>query len=113
MATFVISNCVDIFTLHVVDETFAVRVLVESIVFGALQLVFGIGILQLQRKLGPLAQVSGILGVIVGVSFGTVIFAYLGLFLLIPAVIIEVLLRYKLSKRESITHDDTAHSLIL
>jgi hypothetical protein len=113
MATFVISNCVAVFTLHVVDETFAVRVVVEAVVFGVLQLVFGIGILQLHRKLGPLAQVSGILEVIVGVYFGTVIFAYLGLFLLIPAVILETLLRYKLSKKESITHDDRAHSLIL
>jgi transcriptional regulator with XRE-family HTH domain len=113
MATFVISNCVAVFTLHVVDETFAVRVVVEAVVFGVLQLVFGIGILQLHRKLGPLAQVSGILEVIVGVCFGTVIFAYLGLFLLIPAVILETLLRYKLSKKESITHDDRAHSLIL
>jgi len=99
MAVFVISNCIDVFTMHVMDETIAVRVIIESIVFGTLQLVFGVGILQLQRKLGQLAQVSGILEIIVGVSFGTVILASLGLFLSIPAVIIEVLLLYKLSKK--------------
>ena len=71
---------------------FVIRALVVAIVFGALQLFFCTGILQPQWKRGPLAQVSGILEVIVGLSFGTVIFVYLGLFLWIPAVIIEVLL---------------------
>jgi transcriptional regulator with XRE-family HTH domain len=98
MTAFVISNCIDVFSMHALDETIAVRLIIECIVFGGLQLVFGIGILQLKSKLGQFAQVVGILEIIVGVCLGTVIFASLGLFLLIPAVIVEVLLLYKLAK---------------
>ena len=99
MTVFVISNCIDVFSMHIQDETIAIRLIIECIVFGGLQMVFGIGILQLKSKLGQFAQVIGILEIIIGVSFGTVIFASFGLFLLIPAVIIEVLLLYKLAKR--------------
>ena len=99
MAAFVISNCMDVFSLRVTDEAIAFRLIAECIVFGGLQLVFGIGILQLKSKLGQLAQVTGILEMILGVSFGTVIFATLGMFLLIPAVILEVLLLYKLAEK--------------
>jgi transcriptional regulator with XRE-family HTH domain len=99
MTAFVIRNCIDIFTLYLMDETIAVRIVVECILFGGLQLVFGIGILQLKSKLGQLAQVNGILEIIVGAFLATVIFASFGLFLLIPTIIIEVLLLYKLAKR--------------
>lgn len=99
MTAFVISNCIDVFSMHILDGTIAIRLIIECIVFGGLQMVFGIGILQLKSKLGQFAQVIGILEIIIGVSFGTVIFASFGLFLLIPAVIIEVLLLYKLAKR--------------
>jgi transcriptional regulator with XRE-family HTH domain len=99
MTAFVISNCIDVFSMHVLDETIAIRLIIECIVFGGLQMVFGIGILQLKSKLGQFVQVIGILEIIIGVSFGTVIFASFGLFLLIPAVIIEVLLLYKLAQK--------------
>ena len=99
MTAFVISNCIDVFSMHILDGTIAIRLIIECIIFGGLQMVFGIGILQLKSKLGQFAQVIGILEIIIGVSFGTVIFASFGLFLLIPAVIIEVLLLYKLAKR--------------
>ena len=99
MTAFVISNCIDVFSTHILDGTIAIKLIIECIVFGGLQMVFGIGILQLKSKLGQFAQVIGILEIIIGVSLGTVIFASFGLFLLIPAVIIEVLLLYKLAKR--------------
>tara|TARA_B100000809_G_scaffold2651_1_gene3022 strand:+ start:22770 stop:23555 length:786 start_codon:yes stop_codon:yes gene_type:complete len=99
MAAFVISNCIDVFSMHFIDEIIAVRTVIECIVFGGLQLVFGIGILQLKSKLGQLAQVNGILEIIVGVSLTTVFLASLGLFLLIPTIIIEVFLLYKLAKK--------------
>jgi hypothetical protein len=99
MTAFVIRNCIDIFTLYLMDETITVRIVIECILFGGLQLVFGIGILQLKSKLGQLAQVNGILEIIVGAFLATVIFASFGLFLLVPTIIIEVLLLYKLAKR--------------
>ena len=98
ITAFVISNCLDVFSMHVTEEIIAVRIIIECIVFGGLQLVFGIGILQLKDKLGQLAQVIGILEIAVGVCLGTVIFSSLGIFLLIPAVIVEVILLNKLAK---------------
>jgi transcriptional regulator with XRE-family HTH domain len=99
MSLFVISNCIDVFSSSSFDETIAFRILIECVVFGGLQLVFGICLLQLKDKVGQLAQVSGILEIVVGASLATVMFASLGVFFLIPTVIVEVLLLYKLAKK--------------
>jgi len=99
MVAFVISNCIDVFSMHLIDDTIALRLVVECIVFGGLQLVFGIAILQIKSKIGQLAQINGILEILVGVSFISVIFASFGIFLLIPTIIIEVLLLYKLARK--------------
>jgi transcriptional regulator with XRE-family HTH domain len=99
MSLFVVSNCIDVFSVHLMDETIAVRILIECIVFGGLQLVFGIGVLQLKKKLGQLAQVNGILEIVVGVCLATVIFAYLSVLLLIPTIIVEIILLYRLAKK--------------
>ncbi len=99
MSLFVIRNCIDVFSMHLIDETIAVRIIIECIAFGGLQLIFGIGILQLKNKLGQLAQVNGILEIVVGASLATVIFAALGVFLLIPTIIIEIILLYRLAKK--------------
>ena len=92
-------DCIDVFTMSQIDETIAIRIVIECLVFGGLQLVFGIGLLQLKNKLGQLAQVSGILEIVVGASLATVIFVYLGVFLSIPAIIIEVILLSRLAKK--------------
>ena len=102
ISLFVISNCIDVFSMHLLDETIAIRIIIECIVFGILQLVFGIGIYQLKNKIGQLAQINGILEIIVGASLATVIFASLGVFLLIPTVIIEVILLHRLTKNTNI-----------
>ena len=99
MSLFVISNCIDVFSIHLLDETIAVRIIIECIVFGILQLVFGIGVYQLKDKIGQLAQINGILEIIIGASLATVIFASLGVFLLIPTIIVEVILLYRLVRK--------------
>jgi transcriptional regulator with XRE-family HTH domain len=107
---FVISNSFDVFSIHFIGESIAVSIIIESILFGVLQLIFGIGIYQLENKLGPLAKISGILEIIVGACLASVLFVYLGVFLLIPTLIVEVLLLYKIVRKNSIIHDDKAHS---
>jgi transcriptional regulator with XRE-family HTH domain len=99
ISTVVISNCIDVFSTKLIDETIAVSVIIECLVFGGLQLVFGIALYQLKNKLGRLAQVTGILEIVIGASLATVIFAALGLFLLIPTIIIEIILLYRLTKK--------------
>jgi len=99
MSLFVISNCIDVLSINLLGETIAIRIGIECMVFGGLQLVFGIGILQLKNKLGQLAQVTGILEIVVGASLATVIFAALGVFLLIPTIIVEIILLQRLSRK--------------
>ncbi len=98
MSLFVVSNCVDVFSMNILDDTIAIKLVIECMTFGGLQLVFGIGIFQLKNKLGQLAQVNGILEIVVGASLATVIFASLGVFLLIPTIIVEVILLYRLAR---------------
>ena len=108
---FVISNSFDVFSIHFTEESIAVSIIIESILYGVLQLIFGIGIYQLENKLGPLAKITGILEIIVGACLASAVFVYLGVFLLIPTLIVEVLLLYKIVRKNSIIHDDKAHSL--
>ena len=98
MSVFVVSNGVDVLMMNSMGETIAVQLVIESIVFGVLQIVFGISLLQLKKQVGPLIQINGILEIVIGVCLGTVILASLGLFLLIPVTIIEIIVLYKLAK---------------
>jgi transcriptional regulator with XRE-family HTH domain len=108
---FVIGNSFDVFSIYFTEKSIAVSIIIESILFGFLQLIFGIGIYQLENKLGPLAKISGILEIIVGACFASILFVYLGLFLLVPTLIVEILLLYKTVRNNSTIHDDKAHSL--
>jgi len=67
----------------------------EAVAFGGVDLVFGIALLRLGKELGTSATLAGIFEIIVGVCFVTFILAFIGLFFLIPATIIEVILLYK------------------
>ena len=99
MLLFVISNCIDALSSNILDDTVVVRLLIECVGFGGLQLIFGIGMYQLKDKIGQLAQVTGIFEIVVGASLVTVILATLGVFLLIPTIIIEIILLYRLAKK--------------
>ncbi len=98
MGLLVLSNCIDVFSRQWFEDTIAINVIVECLVFGSLQLAFGIGLLQLKDSFGRLTQVSGIVEIVAGVLLATVLLAPLGLFLMIPAILLEVLLLYKLSR---------------
>lgn len=95
----IVSNSIDVFSSDVIDETIAIRLVLESLVFGGLQLMFGIGLYQMKDKLGKIAQVNGILEIIVGACLATVLLATLGMFLLIPTLIIEIILLYRLANK--------------
>lgn len=95
----VVSNCFDALSLNILDDTIVARLLIECIGFGGLQLIFGIGMYQMKDKIGQLAQIIGIFEIVIGASLATVILATLGVFLLIPAIIVEIVLLYRLAKR--------------
>jgi len=66
-----------------------------SISFGAIGVLFGIGILKLKGQLGNTALATGVFEIVVSVFFFTVILAWLGYILMIPLILLEIILLYK------------------
>ena len=99
MILFALSAVYDILNMYNLDETIVYVLVIQSIVFGAGQIIFGISLLGMKNQLGTLIQVNGIVEIIVGVCLASVVLATAGLFLLIPAVIIEIIVLYKLANK--------------
>ncbi len=69
------------------------------IVFGAIHIPFGIGILKLKKQFGGIATAAGVMTIITGASFLTFILSFIGLILLIPMIILHVVLLFKAAKK--------------
>jgi len=70
----------------------------ESLIYGALGIVFGLGVLKL-KSLGAIAKISGIFEIVTGAFFITVILSLAGLLTLIPTLLFEVIILYKISEQ--------------
>lgn len=62
---------------------------------GAVSIVFGIGLLRLQDGMGRIAKVAGRLELAFGISYMTLIFSFVGLLLLAPLLVVEIVLLSK------------------
>ncbi|AUC22854.1 hypothetical protein BTO15_12475 [Polaribacter sejongensis] len=82
-------------------------------IFGVGELIMGLGILGLKENLGSFAQVTGIVKIVNGIMAITLILWPVALFLIIPILILETFFLNDTFKtcKDSIIHDDTAHSL--
>ena len=69
------------------------------VLMGALSIPFGIGLIRLKDKFGTLAKATGILNIIAGVSFVTIILFFIGLLIFIPMAIMEVILMFKAAEK--------------
>ena len=67
----------------------------EAVAFGGIDIVFGIALLMLGKKLGTISKVAGIMEIIVGGFFITFFLAFIGLIAMIPAIILEIIILYK------------------
>ncbi|VAW27649.1 hypothetical protein MNBD_BACTEROID06-1503 [hydrothermal vent metagenome] len=67
----------------------------EAVAFGGIDIVFGIALLLLGKKLGVLSKAAGIFEIIVGAFFITFFLAFIGLIAMIPAIILEIIILYK------------------
>ncbi len=76
-----------------------------SMSFGAIGILFGIGILKLKDQLGNTALVTGIVEIITALLFFSVFLAWLGYILMIPLILLEIILLYK--AMELIKNDKT------
>lgn len=67
-----------------------------SISYGIISIFFGIALFRLQNALGVLAVVAAIFELVSAIFFLTVLLSWVGLLFLLPAVILEVVLLYKI-----------------
>lgn len=79
----------DIYIFYLAREYYLALMMTDSLIFGALNILFGVGMINYQKKHGTLALVSGCLSIITGLAFISIIFAIPGLFIL---TIVEILL---------------------
>lgn len=72
-----------------------------ALTFGAIGIILGIGFIRLRSSIGSIAIVAGVFELMVAFLFLTIVGSFLALLLLIPAVIIEVVILYKVSEQLS------------
>jgi transcriptional regulator with XRE-family HTH domain len=85
----------DIISIFYETFNFEVVILAESIGFGALGILFGISILKSGKQLRTVAFAAGGLELLMSFCLLTVFLSPVALFLFFPAVILEVVLLYK------------------
>lgn len=66
-----------------------------SLTLGGLGIVYGIAIMRLEKPLGAAAKAAGILEIIAGGFFVSILLFFMGYIVLIPAEILEIILLYK------------------
>ncbi|SDY90004.1 MULTISPECIES: helix-turn-helix domain-containing protein [Rhodonellum] len=75
----------------------------KSMVSGAIYLVFGIGLISWQKEMGPIALVTGCLGILSGIMFISVILALPGLVVFTIFEILLLILLFKASENLKIS----------
>ncbi len=94
MAIIEIYDVVSLFSDCTVDEFLQLKA-IEGVIVGGVEIIFGIGLFRMGAQLGIISKVAGVMEIVIGAFFLTLILGFVGLFLLIPATIIEIALIYK------------------
>jgi len=89
----------DIFAIAIPSLDMGIGFIAENISFGLVGILFGIGLLRLKGPLSTLGKVSGILEITTAIFFLMALafepFGIIGLFLWSAAIIVEIILLYK------------------
>ena len=81
------------------DESLFSSVLISKVfTIGIIMIFFGVGISRL-KTLGNLSTITGILEIITGICFATVFLSVIGITILLPLELLELLLLYKVSSK--------------
>jgi transcriptional regulator with XRE-family HTH domain len=91
----VFSISYDIISLFNNDYGMEVIMVAQALIFGTLGIILGVALIKLQKTHGTVAMAAGIFELIAGFFLVTVILALLGLVLLLPAVLLEIVVIYK------------------
>ena len=88
----------DITSLYIDTLDHSVLMIAQSISFGIVGVLMGVAMLRLQKALGTIATVTGIFEIVAYACFVIVIFAAGGAILLIPTIIFEIIILYKIAQ---------------
>lgn len=88
----------DIASLYFESLDHSVMMIAQSISFGIVGILMGIAMLRLQKALGTLATVTGIFEIVAYACFAIVVLAAGGAMLLIPTIILEIIILYKVAQ---------------
>jgi transcriptional regulator with XRE-family HTH domain len=68
---------------------------VVAVVMGALGIVFGVSLIQLQDGMGELSRIAGILEIVMGCLLITVVLFFVADVILVPTVVLEIIVLYR------------------
>ena len=88
----------DVYSFYTDDISFLSIQVFKAILLGAFYVTLGIGLWRYQSQFGSLALVAGVLGIISGVAFLTVIFALPGLIVFTVFEVFQLVLLFKVYK---------------
>ncbi|MFO7575557.1 MAG: helix-turn-helix domain-containing protein [Bacteroidales bacterium] len=67
----------------------------QALTFGGIGILFGISLIKLQRSFGSVPVIAGIFEIVASCFFLTIILAFMGHIMLIPAELLEIVILYK------------------
>jgi transcriptional regulator with XRE-family HTH domain len=67
----------------------------EALTFGGIGILFGISLIKLQKSFGQVPVIAGIFEIFAACFFLTLIFAFVGQIIIIPAELLEIVILYK------------------
>lgn len=90
------SAILDVSTLSVESfETIWIPYALLAVIMGAISILFGMALIQLQDGMGELSRIAGILEIILGCILVTVILFFVSYIILIPATVLEIIILYR------------------
>jgi transcriptional regulator with XRE-family HTH domain len=97
MGSFAVIELYDVVSIFSVmtSEEFLLIKGSEAVIFGGVDIIFGIALIRLGGGLGITPKLAGIFEIIVGALFISFVLAFLGVVMLIPATILEIIVLYK------------------
>lgn len=90
--------CFDIMSILLFKNYLEVPELINALLtlpFGAISIVFGIALIRLQDGIGKISKIAGRIEIVFGISYLTLIFSFVGLILLAPLLVVEIVLLSK------------------
>jgi len=80
----------------------------EALTYGGIGILFGVSLIKLQKPFGQLPVITGIFEIFAACFFLTIIFAFVGEIILIPAELLEIVILYKVVELIKTKRPETA-----